>query len=162
MEGDSPVRRWEDLDIDILINFSGGHFLDLSVLKSNFKNPLEPDDGLIKSTEICRLSRMWEDLESLTAYYSNPPYVVEEIARSCKNFAEPKIMGPCDMLFASTLVSFLPNLKVLSVRCTVLSKSALVTILDGFKSWKSSTYLSCPSLPSTCTKENSGQVDEST
>ena len=77
---------------------------------------------------------MWEDLESLTMpSIANPPYVMEEIARSCKNFAELKIMGPCDMLFASTLVSFLPNLKVLSVRCTLLSKSALVTILDGLK-----------------------------
>ncbi|XP_055826842.1 F-box/LRR-repeat protein At3g48880-like [Solanum dulcamara] len=220
-EGDSSVRRWEDLDIDILVKILQSFdlfeltaglahvcsswrlacsdqllwmTLDLSVLKSNFiKIPLEPyvyvdcqsdktltsllkiclnlssgnirtlifhynlyvsDDQLtytaercphlkrlvmpawnrIKKTGICRAIHMWEDLESLTMpSIANPPYVMEEIARSCKNFAELKIMGPCDMLFASTLVSFLPNLKVLSVRCTVLSKSALFIILDGLK-----------------------------
>ncbi|KAH0660225.1 hypothetical protein KY290_029749 [Solanum tuberosum] len=55
----------------------------------------------------------------------NSAYVIEEIARSCKKNSKLKIMGPCDMVFASTLVSFLPNLKVLSVRCTVLSKPGL-------------------------------------
>uniref|UniRef100_M1B509 F-box/LRR-repeat protein n=1 Tax=Solanum tuberosum TaxID=4113 RepID=M1B509_SOLTU len=40
------------------------------------------------------------------------------------------------MLFASALVSFIPNLKLLSVRCTVLSKPALVIILEGLKKLK--------------------------
>uniref|UniRef100_A0A3Q7FPP3 F-box domain-containing protein n=1 Tax=Solanum lycopersicum TaxID=4081 RepID=A0A3Q7FPP3_SOLLC len=40
----------------------------------------------------------------------NPAYV---IARSCKKLSELKIISPCDMLFASALVSFLPNLKLL-------------------------------------------------
>ncbi|XP_055826983.1 F-box/LRR-repeat protein At3g48880-like [Solanum dulcamara] len=220
-EGDSLVRRWEDLDTDLLLKIlqffdlfelSAGvahvcstwrlaccdqllwKTLDLSVLKSNFiKIPLVPyvyvdsesdktltrllkiclnlsrgniltlifhynlyvcNDQLtytaercprlkrlvmpawnrIQKTGICRAIRIWEDLESLTMpSIANPPFVMEEIARSCKNFAELKIMGPCDMLFASALVSFLPNLKVLSVRCTVLSKTVLVTILDGLK-----------------------------
>ncbi|XP_009783900.1 F-box/LRR-repeat protein At3g48880 isoform X2 [Nicotiana sylvestris] len=220
-EGDSAVRRWEDLDNDILVKIlqsfdlfeltSGlaqvcsswrlacsdqllWKMLDLSVIKSNFiKIPLEPyvyvdcqsdktltrllrialnlsrgniltlifhynlyvsDDQLtytaercprlkrlvmpawnrIKKTGICRAIRIWEDLESLTMpSIANPPYVMEEIARNCKKFAELKIMGPCDILFASTLVAFLPNLKVLSVRCTVLSKGALVIILEGLK-----------------------------
>ncbi|CAN4087786.1 unnamed protein product [Withania somnifera] len=220
-EGDSSVRRWEDLDTDILVKIlqsfdlfelSAGlahvcsawrlaccdqvlwKTLDLSILKSNFiKIPFEPyvyvdcqsdktltsllkiclnlsrgnietlifhynlyvsDNMLtytaercprlkrlvmpawnrIKKTGICRAIRMWEDLVSLTMpSIANPPYVMEEIARSCKKFAELKIMGPCDMLFASTLVSFLPNLKVLSVRCTVLSKPSLVLILEGLR-----------------------------
>ncbi|KAJ8554453.1 hypothetical protein K7X08_025131 [Anisodus acutangulus] len=220
-EGDCPVRRWEDLDIDILVKIfqsfdlfeltSGlaqvcsawrlacsdqllWKTLDLSVLKSNFiKIPLEPyvyvdcqsdttltrllkiclnlsrgniltlifhynlyvsDNQLtytaercprlkrlvmpawnrIKKTGICRAIRIWEDLESLTMpSIANPPYVMEEIARNCKKFAELKIMGPCDMLFANTLVEFLPNLKVLSVRCTMLSKPVLIIILDELK-----------------------------
>ncbi|XP_060203591.1 F-box/LRR-repeat protein At3g48880-like [Lycium barbarum] len=220
-EGDSPARRWEDLDIDVLVKILQSFdlfeltsalaqvcrawrlacsdqllwkTLDLSVLKSNFiKIPLEPyvyvdsqsdktltrlleiclnlsqrntltlifhynlyvsDTQLtyaaercprlkrlvmpawnrIKKTGICSAIRMWEDLESLTMpSIANPPYVMEEIARSCRNFAELKIIGPCDMLFANTLVEFLPNLKVLSVRCTMLYKPALVIILDGLK-----------------------------
>ncbi|XP_060203579.1 F-box/LRR-repeat protein At3g48880-like [Lycium barbarum] len=218
--GDSLVRRWEDLDSDILVKIFQSFdlleltgpaqvftawllacsdqvfwkMLDLSVLKSNFiKIPFEPyiyvdsqsdksltcllkiylnlsrgsiltlifhynlyvrDDQLtytaercprlkhlvmpawnrIEETGICRAIRMWEDLESLTMpSIEDPPCVMTEIGRSCKNFAELKIMGPCDLLFASTLVEYLPNLKVLSVRCTVLSKPALVIILEGLK-----------------------------
>ncbi|XP_059304823.1 F-box/LRR-repeat protein At3g48880-like [Lycium ferocissimum] len=218
--GDSLVRRWEDLDSDVLVKILQSFdlldltgpaqvctawqlacsdqvfwkMLDLSVLKSNFiKIPFEPyvyvdsqsdksltrllkiylnlsrgsiltlifhynlyvrDDQLtytaercprlkrlvmpawnrIEETGICRAIRMWEDLESLTMpSIEDPPCVMKEIGRSCKNFAELKIMGPCDLLFASTLVEYLPNLKVLSVRCTVLSKPALVIILEGLK-----------------------------
>ncbi|KAK6802955.1 hypothetical protein RDI58_000739 [Solanum bulbocastanum] len=45
-------------------------------------------------------------------------------------------MTPYDILFASALVSFLPNLKVLSVRCTELSKPVLVILLKGLKKLK--------------------------
>uniref|UniRef100_M1C834 F-box/LRR-repeat protein n=1 Tax=Solanum tuberosum TaxID=4113 RepID=M1C834_SOLTU len=65
-----------------------------------------------------------------------PTYVIEKIGTSCKRIFELKIMTPCDILFASALVSFLPNLKVLSVRCTELSKHALVILLDGLKKLK--------------------------
>lgn len=64
----------------------------------------------------------------------NSAYVIEEIARSCKRFSKLKIIGPCDMLFASTLVSFPQNLELLSARCMALSKPALVIILEGLKS----------------------------
>ncbi|XP_055826984.1 F-box/LRR-repeat protein At3g48880-like [Solanum dulcamara] len=238
-EGDSSVRRWEDLYIDILVKIlqsfdlfeltaglahvcsvwrlaCSDQFLwmtlDLSILKSNFiKISLEPyvyvdcqsdktltsllkiclnlscgniltlifhynlyvsDDQLtytaerrpclkrlvmpswnrIKKIGICRAIRMWEYLESLTMpSIANPSYVLEEIGRSYKNFAELKIMWRCDMLFASTLVSFLPNLEVLSVRCAMLSKSALFTILDELdesileKASRSHKFLTCMS-----------------
>ncbi|KAH0724942.1 hypothetical protein KY284_000807 [Solanum tuberosum] len=65
-----------------------------------------------------------------------PAYVIEKIGRSCKKLSELKIMTPCDIMFASTLVSFLPNLKVLSVRCTELSKPALLILLEGLKKLK--------------------------
>ena len=45
-------------------------------------------------------------------------------------------MGPCDMLFASALASFLPNLEVLSLRCTVLTKPSLAIILEELKKLK--------------------------
>ncbi|KAH0764827.1 hypothetical protein KY285_000698 [Solanum tuberosum] len=65
-----------------------------------------------------------------------PTYVIEKIGRSFKKNSELKIMTPCDIMFASALVSFLPNLKVLSVRCTELSKPALVILLEGLKKLK--------------------------
>lgn len=61
---------------------------------------------------------------------ASPPYLMEEISRSCKNFSELKIMGPCDVNFASSLATFLPNLKVLSIRCSVLLREALIIILE--------------------------------
>lgn len=85
----------------------------------------------IKKTGICKAIRAWKDLESLTMpSIANPPYFMEEISKNCKNFSELKIMGPCDMLFASTLVTYIPNLKVLSLRCTMLNKDVLIMILD--------------------------------
>lgn len=88
----------------------------------------------IKKTGICKAIRVWKDLESLTMpSIANPPYFMEEISRNCKNFSELKIMGPCDILCASTLVRCLPKLKVLSLRCSLLNKDALLIILDGLK-----------------------------
>lgn len=62
---------------------------------------------------------------------ANPRYFIDEIAKNCKNFKELKIMGPCDIFFASTLVAYLPNLKVLSLRCSMLLREALIMILEG-------------------------------
>ncbi|XP_043699209.1 F-box/LRR-repeat protein At3g48880-like [Telopea speciosissima] len=81
---------------------------------------------------ICKAIRIWQDLESMTMpSIVHPPYIMEEIGKSCKNFTELKLMGPCDVLFASTLATWLPKLKVLSLRCTVLTKEALILILDS-------------------------------
>lgn len=77
---------------------------------------------------------MWQDLESLTMpSIANPPYIMEEIAKNCPRFSALKIMGPCDVYFASTLVNYLPNLKVLSLRCSMLQKDALLIILEGLQ-----------------------------
>ena len=95
------------------------------------KRLVMPAWNRIKKTGICTAIRMWEDLESLTMpSISNPPYLMEEIAKNCKNFAELKIMGPCDLIFASTLAAYLPNLKVLSLRFSTIWKDALIIILE--------------------------------
>ncbi|XP_043698105.1 F-box/LRR-repeat protein At3g48880-like [Telopea speciosissima] len=81
---------------------------------------------------ICKAVRIWEDLESLTMpSIAYPPYIMEEIGKSCKNFTELKLMGSCDVLFASTLATWLPKLKVLSLRCSMLTMEALILILDS-------------------------------
>ncbi|XP_031107097.1 F-box/LRR-repeat protein At3g48880 [Ipomoea triloba] len=96
------------------------------------KRLVMPAWNKIKKTGICRAIRMWKNLESLTMpSIANPPYLLEEISKSCKNFAELKIMGPCDIAFASSIAAFLPDLKVLSLRCSVLYKGALLIILEG-------------------------------
>ena len=91
---------------------------------------------LTKST-ICDAIRKWKDLESLTMpSLSDPTYVLEEISKNCNNFRELKIMGPFYLLLADSLVEFLPRLKILSLRCAVLWKDALLCILEGLKNLK--------------------------
>lgn len=86
----------------------------------------------IKKTGICKAIRIWKDLESLTMpSIANPPYLMAEIAKNCKNFTELKIMGPFESLFANTLISLLPSLRVLSLRCSAINRDALIAILDG-------------------------------
>ncbi|XP_004234380.1 F-box/LRR-repeat protein At3g48880 [Solanum lycopersicum] len=223
-ERNSPVRRWEDLNIDMLVNIFQSFdlfqlisvipqvcpawqlacsdqrlwkTLDLSVMQSNFIKTQAPPyvfvdtpsrEKLTRILKIClnlsrgnlltlifhynlyvdnnqltytakrcpRLKRLvmpaweklekrticsafqeWKDLESLTMpSLEEPAYVIEKIGRSCKKISELKIMDPCDVLLASALVAFLPNLKVLSVRCTELPKYALVILLEGLKKLK--------------------------
>ena len=64
---------------------------------------------------------------------ANPPYLMEAISQHCKNFSELKILGPCDMLFVQTLIRCVPNLKVLSIRCSILNIEALQLILNDLK-----------------------------
>lgn len=64
---------------------------------------------------------------------ANPPYLMEEISKNCPNFSELKIMGPCEVLCASSLVAYLPRLKVLSLRCSMLYKTVLIDILNGLQ-----------------------------
>ncbi|PWA41230.1 F-box/LRR-repeat protein [Artemisia annua] len=88
----------------------------------------------IKRTGICKAISLWNDLESLTMpSIANPPYLMEAISQHCKNFSELKILGPCDMLFVQTLIRCVPNLKVLSIRCSILNIEALQLILDDLK-----------------------------
>lgn len=85
----------------------------------------------ITKTGICQAIQRWEKLESLTMpTIAHPPYIMEEISRSCKNFSQLKIMGTFDVHFASAIASHLPKLKVLSVRCSIITREALLLILN--------------------------------
>ncbi|XP_061997308.1 F-box/LRR-repeat protein At3g48880-like [Rosa rugosa] len=99
----------------------------------NLKRLVMPTGDRIKKTGICKAIQNWQDLESLTVPgIMYPPYLMEVISNHCGNFRELKIMGRFDVRFASTLVgTYLPNLKVLSLRCSQLVREALITILDG-------------------------------
>ncbi|XVF50807.1 hypothetical protein PTKIN_Ptkin04bG0133000 [Pterospermum kingtungense] len=88
----------------------------------------------IKKTGICKAIRIWRDLESLTMpSIANPPYLMEEIANNCKNFSELKVMGPFDNFFADTIRMYLPKIRVLSLRCSMIVKDALISILDDLQ-----------------------------
>lgn len=88
----------------------------------------------IKKTGICKAIRIWQDLESLTMpSIANPAYLLEEIANNCKNFSELKVMGPFDNFFAATIITYLPKIRVLSLRCSMLVKDTLISILDELR-----------------------------
>ncbi|WJX20786.1 hypothetical protein P8452_10286 [Trifolium repens] len=88
----------------------------------------------IKKIGIMTAIKVWKDLVSMTMpSIRNPAYVFYTISMHCKNFRELKVMGCVDLHFVSLLTKYLPNLKVLSLRCLGLSKEALNFILDEFK-----------------------------
>ncbi|XP_022738038.1 F-box/LRR-repeat protein At3g48880 [Durio zibethinus] len=88
----------------------------------------------IKKTGICKAIRIWRDLESLTMpTIASPPYLMEEIANNCKNFRELKVMGPFENFFAATIIKYLPKIRVLSLRCSMLVKDTLISILDDLQ-----------------------------
>lgn len=100
----------------------------------NLKRLVLPAWNRIKKTGICKAISMWKDLESLAMpSIANPPYLMEEISKHCNKFSELKIFGPCDILFVQTLIRYVPNLKVLSLRCSILHMDALLLILNGLK-----------------------------
>ncbi|XVE64208.1 hypothetical protein DITRI_Ditri07aG0083100 [Diplodiscus trichospermus] len=119
----------------------------------------------IKKTGICKAIRIWRDLESLTMpSIANPPYLMEEIANNCKNFSELKVMGPFDNFFAATIINYLPKIKVLSLRCSMLVKDALISILDDLQNLEVLNISHCllieiPPLPAP--RKIMGELDQS-
>ncbi|PON62818.1 LRR domain containing protein [Parasponia andersonii] len=75
----------------------------------------------------------WKDLESLTVpcVYA-PCSMMRATGAFFKNFCELKIMCPFDIDFAHSIVSQSP-LKVLSLRCAVVFKEALLYLLENLK-----------------------------
>lgn len=95
------------------------------------KRLVMPAWNRITKTGISLAIRKWKNLESLTMpSIAHPPYIMEEISRNCSNFYSLKIMGTFDVHFASAVASHLPKLRILSVRCSILTKEALLFILD--------------------------------
>ncbi|PIA35771.1 hypothetical protein AQUCO_03500260v1 [Aquilegia coerulea] len=131
----------------------------------HLKQLVLPTWNRITKSGICAAVRNWKELESLTMpSIRDPPYFLDEIARSCKNFTQLKIMGHFDVLFASTIAERLPNLKVLSLRCSLLYKEALDIILDNLEHLKvlniSHSFL-VEKPPPPATKRILRQLDES-
>ncbi|KAE8722067.1 F-box/LRR-repeat protein [Hibiscus syriacus] len=88
----------------------------------------------VNRTGICKAICIWKDLDSLTMpSIANPRYLMEEIANNCKNFSELKVMGPLDNSFVATIIMYLPKIRVLSLRCSMLLKDTLISILDDLR-----------------------------
>ncbi|URE04108.1 F-box LRR-repeat protein [Musa troglodytarum] len=102
-----------------------------NITSPHLKRLVMPAWNRITKVGICQAIRRWENLESLTMpSIAHPPYIMEEISRSCKNFSQLKVMGTFDMHFASAIATNLQKLKVLSLRCSMITKEALLYILN--------------------------------
>ncbi|CAH2044222.1 unnamed protein product [Thlaspi arvense] len=100
----------------------------------NLRRLVLPAWNRIKKKSLANVMECCKSLESLTMPSIPHPYVVfSAIAMNCKNFRELKVMGPIDLSFVEVLVYLLPNLNVISLRCTSIYRDALVTILDKLK-----------------------------
>ncbi|CAD5171702.1 F-box/LRR-repeat protein At3g48880-like [Musa acuminata AAA Group] len=107
------------------------HLSYISEWSPHLRRLVMPAWNRITKVGICQAIRRWENLESLTMpSIAHPPYIMEEISRSCKNFSQLKVMGTFDMHFASAIATNLQKLKVLSLRCSIITKEALLYILN--------------------------------
>lgn len=64
---------------------------------------------------------------------ADPSALMEKISINCKNFTQLKIFGAFDMNLAVAITTFLPNLKVLSLRCSRVDKKALLYFLKSMR-----------------------------
>lgn len=107
------------------------HLSYITQRSSYLKRLVMPAWDCISKNGICQAIRHWPHLESLTMpTIGHPPYIIQEIGRHCKKLSELKIMGTFDRLFASSIISYLPKLKTLSLRCSCLKRDALLMLLN--------------------------------
>ncbi|KAM0938807.1 putative F-box domain, leucine-rich repeat domain superfamily, F-box-like domain superfamily [Dioscorea sansibarensis] len=98
----------------------------------HLKRIVIPAWNRLSKPAIHRAIETWQDLESMTMpWCSNPSAVMEKISANCKNFTQLKIFGAFDMNLAVAITTYLPNLKVLSLRCSWLDKKALLFFLKS-------------------------------
>ncbi|XP_020094256.1 F-box/LRR-repeat protein At3g48880 [Ananas comosus] len=107
------------------------HLTYISERSPHLKRLVMPAWNRITKNGICQAIRRWSELESMTMpTIAHPPYIMEEIGKNCKNFSELKIMGSFDAQFATAIAAHLPNLKVLSLRCSRVAKEAILYLLN--------------------------------
>jgi len=110
------------------------HLHFISERSPHLKRLVMPAWNRITRVGICQAIQRWQELESLTMpTIGHPPYIMEEIGRSCKNFTELKVMGSFDHQFAFAILQFLPKLKVLSLRCSKVTMDALQSLLHSME-----------------------------
>ncbi|XP_071706676.1 F-box/LRR-repeat protein At3g48880-like [Rutidosis leptorrhynchoides] len=132
----------------------------------NLKRLVLPSWDRITVTGIRNSITMWKDLESLAiATVPNPTYLMKQISINCKKFSQLKIIGPCDIAFVKTLIRCVPNLKVLSLRCSRLHMDALLLILNRLDNLQVLNIAHCyivegPTAPSTSSLKVVEKLDD--
>ncbi|KAL1226213.1 F-box/LRR-repeat protein [Cardamine amara subsp. amara] len=91
------------------------------------------DRIMTRSSTICDALNSWKKLESLTMPSLINSHLFFSLLVKRRKYRELKVMGPIDIFFAESIVAYLPKLKVLSLRCTIIDQDALNKILDKLK-----------------------------
>ncbi|CAK7335494.1 unnamed protein product [Dovyalis caffra] len=114
------------LIFDINLNIKDEHLIFAAERCSNLKRLVLPAWNQITAEGLCAAIRKLKGLESLTLPSNYcPNRVIEVVGANCSNLTELKLMSPYDHDFATTLFIYIPNLKILSLRCSLLHKNAL-------------------------------------
>lgn len=87
----------------------------------------------ISVNEFEEAAKNWPNLESLTIPCSFPVKFMKAIGKHCKNLYELKIMRRFDTDCAETILAYAPNLKVLSLRCNMVHREAMLRLLKEMK-----------------------------
>ncbi|XP_027351362.1 F-box/LRR-repeat protein At3g48880-like [Abrus precatorius] len=110
------------------------HLVSAAERTRNLKRLVLPGWGNISNTGVYQAMKLWRNLESMTITSNfNHPFVFAAIGRYCKNFYELKITCSFSIELADALIKHTPNLKVLSIRSTMVNKKALFSVLDSLE-----------------------------
>ncbi|XP_057419752.1 F-box/LRR-repeat protein At3g48880-like [Lotus japonicus] len=103
----------------------------------NLKRLVLPYKGSLTKRAIHTAMASWRGLESMTiTSMINCRYLFSAISKWCKNIVELKFTDDFNQNHADALIKYTPNLKVLSLRTTMVEKKALEDALDGLKHLK--------------------------
>ncbi|KAK6935358.1 F-box domain [Dillenia turbinata] len=110
---------------------SDHHFIYAAERSPNLKRLVLPYWNQLTESGFSHAVQKWERLESMTIeFVCNPPSAFEALGAHCKNLSSIKILYPFDWGYASAMCAFLPKLKVVSLQSSMVTKDALVLILD--------------------------------
>ncbi|XP_010530408.1 PREDICTED: F-box/LRR-repeat protein At3g48880-like [Tarenaya hassleriana] len=76
--------------------------------------------------------QQWQNLESLTLpAFSRPECMIMVIGENCRRFSKLRFTCPFSIEMANAIRAYLPNLKSLSLRSSLVDKEALTILLNG-------------------------------
>ncbi|PRQ17771.1 putative F-box domain, leucine-rich repeat domain, L domain-containing protein [Rosa chinensis] len=133
-EVSSNTRLWKTIDLtkvdsEIFLQSRSGH-IAMGILNAVFSRGKDVTCLSLKVAGFEAALKNWPQLESLTIPCDFLVEIMEVIGKHCNKSAEMKLM--CDFYeeYAEAVAAYIPNLKVLSLRCAEVSRGAVLHILN--------------------------------
>ncbi|KAB2632680.1 F-box/LRR-repeat protein [Pyrus ussuriensis x Pyrus communis] len=111
------------------------HLICAAERTPRLKQLVLPTWNLITLTGFETAVRNWVGLESFVVAYIDFPFQIMKLVGSYCNISQLKVMCPSkfDVVCARAIVAYTPKLKILSLQCTTVHKTALVFIMNEMK-----------------------------